>query len=270
MHLSQIVTLGPWSNESCIVPLQKPCRAMMTKRMSPPADKLNLLYLTYVKGVGGKIECGYRQLGVRPVFKLKPTLRQALMNVKNQRPNELKWGAVCEVLCGECEKVYIGETGRSLNKRLKKHQYAVRIGNMNNGIAWQSKHFVDWSSAKVKTHETNIRKRKILEVIEIQRHEHTPTWLWTATQLSVADFYPSRLTSFKSPSYTLPPPSCPIYMHMYNFSFSTTSTFLRSVFIGVCFLLWSVVSFVQPMKAHVGKMFWFSMKWICYIMQLHQ
>ena len=117
-----------------------------------------------------------RQLEVRPVFKSKHTLRQALMKVKNQRPNELKRGAVYEVPCGKCERVYIGETRRSLKERLKEHQYAVRTGNMNNGIAshaWQSKHSVDWSSAKVKTHETNTWKRKVLEAIKIQRHEHT-------------------------------------------------------------------------------------------------
>lgn len=45
------------------------------------------LYLLYVKGVSEKIEID--QLGIRAVFKLHNTLRQALMKVKNNRLEEL-------------------------------------------------------------------------------------------------------------------------------------------------------------------------------------
>ena len=93
------------------------------------------------------------------------TLRQALTKVKNSRPGELRKGTVYEVLCGGCDKVYVGETGRCLKVRLKEHKYAVKTGNMNNGIAahaWNTQHPVDWDAAKVRCTESKQWKRKVL------------------------------------------------------------------------------------------------------------
>ncbi len=54
--------------------------------------------------------------------------------------------------------VYIGETGRTLDKRLKKHQNAVKRHDEKNSIAvhaWNSKHKVNWLDAKVKERVEN-------------------------------------------------------------------------------------------------------------------
>lgn len=48
------------------------------------------------------------------------------MRVKNVRPAEMKKGAVYEIPCKDCSKVYIGETGRSLTERVKEHKYTVK------------------------------------------------------------------------------------------------------------------------------------------------
>ena len=107
------------------------------------------LCLPYIKGVSERIEWGCRKLGVRAVFKSGHKLRQSLMRVKTAVKDEEKKGVVYEVLCGEYEQVYIGETGK---ERLKEHQYAVRKENPKNGIAahaCQHQHEVDWDAAKV-------------------------------------------------------------------------------------------------------------------------
>ena len=57
------------------------------------------------------------------------------MRVKSRRPDERRKGVVCEVPCGGCNQVCIGETGRSLEVCLKEHKYAVKTANMTNGIA---------------------------------------------------------------------------------------------------------------------------------------
>ncbi len=132
--------------------------------------------LQYVKGVSEKIECLCRHLGVKPVFKSHHTLRQSLMRVKNPRPEDLKKGVVYTVPCMDCEKVYIGETGRCLQKRLKEHQYAVRVGDTLNGIAVHAQthqHDVNWDSAKVLASEENYWKRRTLEAIHIKNHGST-------------------------------------------------------------------------------------------------
>ena len=112
------------------------------------------------------------------------------MHMKNSTPEERKWGAVYEIPCADCDLVYIGETGCSLNERIRGHKYAVKTGDMKNGIAahaWAAQHTVDWSSARVRTTEQFLWKRKALEAIHIQREPRTsnldyglllnPVWL---------------------------------------------------------------------------------------------
>ena len=80
------------------------------------------------------------------VFKSKHTLRESLMKVRSVRPSETKKGSVYEVPCIDCGKVYIGETGRNLQERLKEHKYAARMSDSKNGIvahAWAMQHAVD-------------------------------------------------------------------------------------------------------------------------------
>ena len=83
------------------------------------------IFLPYVKGVSERIEKVCRQLNIKTVFKSNGTLRQTLMRVKNRRPEEARRGVVYEVPCRDCNRTYIGETGRSLQERLKEHRYAV-------------------------------------------------------------------------------------------------------------------------------------------------
>ena len=98
------------------------------------------------------------------------------MKVKQQRPKEKRNGVVYEIPCANCDSVYIGETSRSLSERLKEHKYAVRTGNMKNGLAahaWNNDHQVDWEMAKVRLQEQHYWKRKVLEAIHIQKEERT-------------------------------------------------------------------------------------------------
>ena len=49
-------------------------------------------------------------------------MREALVKVKQPTPKIDKKGVVYEVTCGDCNHVYIGETGRTLRKRLTEHK----------------------------------------------------------------------------------------------------------------------------------------------------
>ena len=80
-------------------------------------------------------------------------MREALVKVKQPTPELDKKEVVYEVPCGECNHVYIGETGRTLRKCLTEHRAGVRKWDQRNGIAvhaWKSGHQVEWESAKVK------------------------------------------------------------------------------------------------------------------------
>ena len=84
------------------------------------------------------------------------SMQRAILKVKTPQPDLLKKGAVYKAVykvpCLDCDGAYIGETGRNLKKRLIEHKYAVKRGNMMNGIAAHMKeheHEVDWEGAEV-------------------------------------------------------------------------------------------------------------------------
>ena len=149
----------------------KPSHSETIDEDQEDTDAKKKIFLPYVKGVSERIEKVCRQLNIHTVFKSNGTLRQSLMRVKNRRPVEARRGVVYEVPCRDCNCRYIGETGRSLQERLKEHRYAVQTANMNNGIAahaWNQQHQVDWDGAEVKMCKQHLWKRKVLEAICIK------------------------------------------------------------------------------------------------------
>ena len=75
-----------------------------------------------------------KSVNLKLITKPHRTIRQTLVNVKNRVPEE-KTGVVYEVPCCDCDHVYVGETGRTLKKRLAEHKQAVRRFDQKNGIA---------------------------------------------------------------------------------------------------------------------------------------
>ena len=75
--------------------------------------------------------------------------------------------------CKDCEKLYIGETGRTLKKRVSEHKQAVRKFNMNNGVAahvHNEDHRIDWDRAKVIGQQEFYWKRGVTQAIMIHQH----------------------------------------------------------------------------------------------------
>ena len=96
------------------------------------------LCVPYVRGLSEKIDnvCwSIKGVNMRAVFKPCRTIRQMLVRVKNGIPEDRRKGVIYEIPCKDCEKLYIGETGRTLKKRVSEHKQAVREFNMNNGVA---------------------------------------------------------------------------------------------------------------------------------------
>ena len=79
---------------------------------------------------------------------------------------------VYRIPCLDCETVYIGETRRTLQKRLVEHKYAVKKGDRKNGIAvhaWDKEHRINWEGAEVIGTEPHLFRRKLLEAIWIYK-----------------------------------------------------------------------------------------------------
>ena len=140
------------------------------------ATKRPSLFLSYVQGLSEKILIAYLKLKVRTIFKSSGTLRSVLTKVRTKIPELKMKGVVYKVPCQECEASYIGETGRSLQKRITEHKYAVKTNDRKNSIAvhaWGMEHQPDWDAAEVMETEPHYWKRRILEAIWIQKTPQT-------------------------------------------------------------------------------------------------
>ena len=79
-------------------------------------------------------------------------------------------GIVYNIPCNDCDKGYIGNTGRKFSQRSKEHQYAVKSLNMNNSVSLHRHlegHKPNLQKTTILHTERNKRARYNLETIEI-------------------------------------------------------------------------------------------------------
>lgn len=170
--------------DSCIEPIlnrkeNKQTRLPAEQASQEERGKECTLCLPYVRGVSERIDrlCkSITSVKVRVVFKPIKTLRHMLLNVKNKVPDQKKKGVVYLIPCRECEEGYVGETGRTLQKRIEEHKTAVRRGDEKNGIAVHVKktnHTINWAEASVLKSEPQYWRRRVVEAVSIQSRQHT-------------------------------------------------------------------------------------------------
>ena len=81
-----------------------------------------------------------------------------------------------EIPCEDCAQVYVGETGRTLKKRISEHKQAVKRFDDKNGIAvhhFKHNHRIAWDEATVSPLETSYWRRRVQEAINIRTKKET-------------------------------------------------------------------------------------------------
>ena len=96
------------------------------------------LFLPYVQGLSERIQIACRKLNIKTVFKSSGTLRSTLTRVKTKTPELKKRRVVYEVPCQDCEASYVGETGRTLQKRSR--NISMQLGQMTGRMALEYMH----------------------------------------------------------------------------------------------------------------------------------
>ena len=92
----------------------------------PANDFKATAVLPYVKGLSQQLRRCLQQQGVRAVFKSETTLRSQLVRPKDAVDPAKQDGVVYKIPC-ECGKVYIGQTGRLMQDRIKEHNRDIRL-----------------------------------------------------------------------------------------------------------------------------------------------
>ena len=114
-------------------------------------EKPPIAYLLYVAGISKMIRKVCRDFNIRTVFRSGPTLRGILTKVKDPLPTTKQSNVVYEVPC-TYSKVYIGETKRRLETRLKEHKDTYTRCLMDKSAiaehAWANDHPTKWAETK--------------------------------------------------------------------------------------------------------------------------
>ena len=96
--------------------------------------------------------------------------------------------------------MYIGETGRTMQKRVTEHKTAVRKYDKNNGIAvhaWRADHRIDWEAARVRARAPQYWKRRVVEALQIHKQS-------SRMNLDISSIWKPLLVAERSTSQLLP------------------------------------------------------------------
>jgi len=127
-------------------------------RVEPGTEVKSTAVLPYLKGVSEPLLRCLQQQGIRTIFKSDTTLRSHLVRPKDTVDPDKQDGVVYRIPC-ECGKVYIGETGRSMQKRIKEHDRDIRLARTQTSTVsehanktghhplWNEVKFIDGDSA---------------------------------------------------------------------------------------------------------------------------
>ena len=137
-------------------------------------DKLNTsVCLPYVGGLSEQIRRILRKVGIGVAFKPNSWKWKIMDGVKDKEEEGQRAGVVYEIKCGDCEKCYIGETGRNADIRVKEHRAHARNGHPElSAVAEHALegHRVEWSP-KILALATKTRVRRVKEALFIHERD---------------------------------------------------------------------------------------------------
>ena len=171
---------------------RKAIRKDKSKKDKAQEKSRGVVTVPYVHSFTEKIQRIFTKHRVATVVKPQTTLRQVLVHPKDKVEKQKKAGVVYKIPCSQCEKVYIGETGRQLGTRITEHRKeAEKISDRNftrstrrastnehhksaiTDHVCQNNHIMNWEASEIVEQESDKFKRWIKESICIR--SNTPT-----------------------------------------------------------------------------------------------
>ena len=131
--------------------------------------------LPYISGLSESIRRVLTPLAIQVIFRSYRTLMQELVHPKDPVPANRRKGVVYSIPCAECPRTYIGQTGRSLDHRLREHRRALKNRDLGSSAlaehVFSSNHQVDLSKTMVTDTHNHTQTRCMLESWHIQHHQ---------------------------------------------------------------------------------------------------
>ena len=125
----------------------------------------------YIQGIAEPIRRVLNYCGIKVALKPFQTLEHIFAKPKDRVPTDQKTHAVYSIPCGDCEKVYLGQTKRQFCTRLKEHQRAVSNFNGSKSAlaehVCETSHNIAWEDSRIITTNNRYGQRLCLEAWHI-------------------------------------------------------------------------------------------------------
>ena len=119
------------------------------------------LFLPFKKGISEQFKRVANKYGLEVIFRRSLSLKSKLQT--NPFKSDSTCGVVYKITCSCCKK-YVGETGRTIEERIKEHQADVnnkrsveKITGLSQHLR-ESRHTPNWKEVEILAKENNITK----------------------------------------------------------------------------------------------------------------
>jgi hypothetical protein len=120
-------------NRKQIIRLDNAIRINEHQKTAESKDQKKWVTFTYTGNYIRTITKLFKHTKVQIAFKTRNTIGNLLKEMRNI--NKLEQAGIYRLKCMDCQKVYIGQTGRSLNIRYKEHIRSIRYNREDSGYA---------------------------------------------------------------------------------------------------------------------------------------
>ncbi|XP_063969468.1 uncharacterized protein LOC135157522 [Lytechinus pictus] len=157
-------------------PSHKICTELPPSRNPHVGQPKARVVLPYLGAASQKIQRILREADIEVRHSSSNKLQSALTTHKDKR-NSKDLPGVYRIPC-ECGKVYIGETGRSFNTRIKEHKAHGRRDERDKSAIIDHAHTHDhrilWDESRLVTRVPYWHQRRVREALEIEEHNTVP------------------------------------------------------------------------------------------------
>ena len=135
-------------------------------RSAPIQGQSHHLALPYIKNVSELTARLLRPHGITVAHQPEATLRRLASKPKSETSILEKANVVYRISCSNCEKQYVGQTGKRLSTRLHEHKLATKRHDQLSLISIhqdQHGHTFDWDTAEILSQAKQKKAREFLE-----------------------------------------------------------------------------------------------------------
>lgn len=159
-----------------------------------PINRKNIVILPYVENISDDIKRIFRKVGLHTIFKVPFYLKKCFPLIKDKLPLFKSFNIVYSIPCIGCSQVYIGQTSRCLETRIKEHKRNIfQNPTQHSALTKHSiefDHRFDFEKAKIVDSEDNYINRILLETIHMIKEKSVNMRYETPT---IHDYYATLL-----------------------------------------------------------------------------